>query len=604
MSNLSYIGLLVLLSSILANASSQRDPCLAGMRYLFKRNTKKACYGFSKGNMTEAGLEGLCSVKGGRFSADKCSTTKSVLSANCGTSLQAITSSCQVRYPELKYPYCVDDGCYLEMMSRFNNDIEATCDEILDDDDDGMTVQRYTSYLSSGCRSEAAKVKSVCQCVRPRERKMEYDEKLCLGSIQAQFGQDTDAACYQMLTDSQILATYKSSFVDGCGEDDEMIRMACKWSNKLLGYSKCLDKSCYRGLTETFSPEQIPDICSAMRDGTLTQRELKARPNLARKCGGRLEELQSACFCLYPAERYPQCGHDDCFRGLASDWGEDIEKNCGAVLTRNFTDQSEPECKNELEGLIQESKWLGLRTYAYDQCGKSQAKLENACRCVLGKMEETKAVNSTATAVVSMSSVVTTTTTTITTTMPTAAATTTRRPPYRPRKKSWSSTITTTTAAHTSSTSSRRTSSFGLFTKPALTTKTTSPEAFAFVSATSASAYTSASASSASPSSSVAWESTEVEATGYDGRKSAKDDSKAPVSPAVVPDPVPDPNPFLKTATTVPNDTLRAWNKSRETQKVEKEDAPIDESRTSSTQPIDVYPGKVEEYDDPLVCDM
>ncbi|PHH77552.1 hypothetical protein CDD80_484 [Ophiocordyceps camponoti-rufipedis] len=378
-------GLMVLVSTVSALSSPWEDACFGDMKHIFRDNIKEACYGFAKGNMTEVGLEKLCRIEGGRFNLDKCSATMSILSTNCGTKLQAITRSCQLRYPELKHPYCVEDACYQQMTDHFQGSIEKACDEMLDD---STVLRRYAQSLNGGCGRSMATVKSVCNCVRPAETTMIYDEKRCLEGMQSQFGAGTGVMCHRLMTETTFWENYKIFLFDICGQDMNIIRSACKWDNKLLGFNKCLEKSCYRGLAQTYDHTQISDVCSAVIDRSFTQGQLKAVPQLARQCGGSLEELRSACFCVYPAERYPHCGADDCFRGIASDWGEDIEANCRTVLTRNFTDSSEPECKNELEGLVQESKWLGLQTHAFDQCGKDQAKLEKACRCVLPDVEE------------------------------------------------------------------------------------------------------------------------------------------------------------------------------------------------------------------------
>ncbi|RDA94328.1 hypothetical protein CP533_3779 [Ophiocordyceps camponoti-saundersi (nom. inval.)] len=382
--------LVILLGVSTADASSTSNRCFAGMKSLFRDNTKQACYGFTKGNMSEVTLEHLCSIDGGKFDADKCDTTRSILSASCGTDIQAITSSCRSEYPELKHPHCVDDPCYLSMVKNLPGSYETRCDAVLDGGEPAFGSYKSRPKIWQSCDRSTAKVKSTCQCVRPRERTMEDDEKQCLQSIGLRFGEHyIDTACYQMLTDKYFLAQHHHSLIHGCGTNEETIQTACQWKNKLLGYSKCLDNSCYRGLAKLYGHEENSNFCGAVIDGKFTQSDLKSEPELAWKCGGKLEELRSACFCLYPAERYPKCSHDECFRGVAGDWGEDLATNCRTLLTRNFTDGSDPECKNELEGLVREAEWLGLHTYAFQACGKDPNKLVDACRCALPDIQRT-----------------------------------------------------------------------------------------------------------------------------------------------------------------------------------------------------------------------
>ncbi|RDA84470.1 hypothetical protein CP532_0063 [Ophiocordyceps camponoti-leonardi (nom. inval.)] len=470
---LPYAVLVVLLGASSTMASSSLNACFAGMKSLFQDNIKQACYGFTKGNMSEVSLEHLCSTDGRQFNADKCHTTRAVLSASCGTDIQAITSSCQVEYPELKYPYCVDDPCYLGMVKNLPGSFETRCDAVLDGDESAFGTYKFKSNLWQACDRSTARVKSTCKCVRQRERKMEDDEKQCLHTIELHFGKrNTEAACYQMLTNGYFLAQHRSSLVRGCGTNEENIKTACKWKNKLLGYSKCLDNSCYRGVARMYGHDEIPAFCSGVIDGSFTQRHLISKPSLAGSCGGNVEELKSACLCLYPAERYPKCSHNECFRGIAGDWGEDIATNCRTLLTGNFTDGSDPECKNELEGLVQEAKWLGLRTYAFQTCGKNLTKMMDACRCALPDVQRTtfNVTEKVRAAVTTTSSIrkstpkpsqratlkskgsVRASVTTSSSVKKIPAPTPRRRLPFRPQRKSSTSTRLTTEAERTSST--------------------------------------------------------------------------------------------------------------------------------------------------------
>ncbi|RCI14570.1 hypothetical protein L249_6645 [Ophiocordyceps polyrhachis-furcata BCC 54312] len=453
-----YAVLVVLLGAASSVVASSK--CFAGMKSLFRNNIKQACYDFTKGNMSDVSLEHLCSIDGRKFNADECDTTRAVLSASCGTDIQAITSSCQLQYPELKHPYCVDDPCYLGMVKMLPDSFETRCDAVLDGHQSAFGASnKFKPNLWHSCDRSTARVESTCKCVRQRERKMEDDEKQCLGSIELHFGhRNTEAACYQMLTDGDFLARHRTSLARGCYTNEENIRTACKWKNKLLGYGKCLDNSCYRGLARIYGHDEIPAFCSGVIDGTFAQRHLISKPGLARSCGGKVEELKSACLCLYPAERYPRCSHDECFRGIAGDWGEDIATNCRTLLTGNFTDGSDPECKNELQGLVQEAKWLGLGTYAFQTCGKNLTKMMDACRCALPGVQRTTS-NLGESAVTTSSSIRKPATPTASQRSPfkssinkVPAPTPRRRLPFRPQRKPSTWTRSTTTAERVSST--------------------------------------------------------------------------------------------------------------------------------------------------------
>ncbi|PHH93157.1 hypothetical protein CDD83_13 [Cordyceps sp. RAO-2017] len=93
--------------------------------------------------------------------------------------------------------------------------------------------------------------------------------------------------------------------------------------------------------------------------------------------------MHSACLCAYPEQKHPHCAKNECYVALATDFGQDLSKNCHRMLSRDFTSGSVPDCKNKLEALVQQSKWLAPMTHASRSCRNSAQLMQSACRCAL-----------------------------------------------------------------------------------------------------------------------------------------------------------------------------------------------------------------------------